>query len=379
MNVTAPVPPLHCDDVPDVVVVSEHTVTVPLHCDAPPAGFKNHFLIVNTTQHGQLGTIDQNASSVTFRPTDGFTGTDTFSYNATSSDTPVGGGGWGYVTITVLPQPAPVCDPVDLQDGVVDLPRTISLSCVTPSGHPQTYAIDSQPAHGTLSALDAQAGTVLYTPDASYRGADNFNYSATSDRGTGSAAVTLFMHQRPITCTSRTENIAPDSAKTFTLDCPYADQISVLSQPAHGTLTGLDAATGEITYTPDLDSFGPDSFTFKATNHDHTSPDATIDLAVAAWPAPDCAPVDLQNGVVGVPRTITMSCATNIRHPQTFAINTQPAHGTLTDLDAQAGTVLYSPQAGYRGADDFSYTATSDRGTSVPAAITLFMHQPPVT
>lgn len=47
-----------------------------------------------------------------------------------------------------------------------------------------TYAIDSNPAHGTLTNFDAHAGTVLYTPDPDYFGADSFSYKVSDDGAT---------------------------------------------------------------------------------------------------------------------------------------------------------------------------------------------------
>ena len=115
VSVTAPMPPLHCSD-QTLTIVSEHVLSVPLSCDAPPAGFQNHFFTFNGPQHGQLGAIDHIAGTVSYTPDAGYEGPDSFNFNAISSETPVGGGGWGLVAITVKPQPAPVCAPVDLQD-----------------------------------------------------------------------------------------------------------------------------------------------------------------------------------------------------------------------------------------------------------------------
>ncbi len=59
----------------------------------------------------------------------------------------------------------------------------------------------------------------------------------------------------------------------------------------------------------------------------------------------------------------------------TYAIATQPAHGTLSNLNATAGTVTYTPAANFLGPDSFTYTAT-DTGitpnlTSTPATVSI--------
>jgi hypothetical protein len=60
--------------------------------------------------------------------------------------------------------------------------------------------------------------------------------------------------------------------------------------------------------------------------------------------------------------------------PLTFAVRTQPAHGTATVV-SQSGldaTLRYTPDPGYQGSDSFTYTATDVRKlSSVPATVTI--------
>ena len=55
----------------------------------------------------------------------------------------------------------------------------------------------------------------------------------------------------------------------------------------------------------------------------------------------------------------------------TFVITAAPAHGTLGPIDQGAGTVVYSPAAGYSGPDSFTYVVTSANGTSRPAKASI--------
>ena len=52
------------------------------------------------------------------------------------------------------------------------------------------------------------------------------------------------------------------------------------SSPAHGTLSGLNAATGYVVYTPAAGYVGGDSFTFTVTSGGETSAPATVTLTV---------------------------------------------------------------------------------------------------
>lgn len=56
----------------------------------------------------------------------------------------------------------------------------------------------SAPAHGNLTALDADGGSVTYTPGADFNGRDSFNYTVADAGGaTGSARVDITVGARP--------------------------------------------------------------------------------------------------------------------------------------------------------------------------------------
>ena len=82
----------------------------------------------------------------------------------------------------------PACQAV-AATAAAGVPTPITLTCTSPASAPFTFAISSQPAHGTLSGLDALTGFVTYTADAAYAGADGFGFDGTTADGTASATV----------------------------------------------------------------------------------------------------------------------------------------------------------------------------------------------
>lgn len=62
----------------------------------------------------------------------------------------------------------------------------IQLQGADADGTSLVYAIAAGPSHGTLSGLDTATGYVVYTPTASYTGADSFTYNVTSGGQTSS-------------------------------------------------------------------------------------------------------------------------------------------------------------------------------------------------
>lgn len=55
----------------------------------------------------------------------------------------------------------------------------------------------------------------------------------------------------------------------------------------------------------------------------------------------------------------------------TYATTSGPAHGALSSLNTSTGAVVYTPAAGYTGADSFQYTVTSAGDTSAAGTVTI--------
>ena len=149
---------------------------------------------------------------------------------------------------------------------------------------------------------------------------------------------------------------------------------SLASQPTHGTITGFNAATGALTYTPNSGYTGADSFTYSVTNIGGTPSTlagntATVSLTVAATSAPLSQPVT-QTIVGGVPNSVQLvGSSQNPNNPNvvlSYNILTQPAHGTITGFNASTGALTYTPVAGYTGPDSFTYTVINTGGNPSP-------------
>ena len=64
---------------------------------------------------------------------------------------------------------------------------------------------------------------------------------------------------------------------------------------------------------------------------------------------------------------LTGSGATSL----TYAIVTQPSHGTLSGLSSTTGAVIYTPTTGYTGSDTFTFTVASGSTTSSSASVSI--------
>jgi hypothetical protein len=183
-----------------------------------------------------------------------------------------------------------------------------------------TFALDTEPSHGTLSGFVPSTGYVLYTPDTDYNGPDSFTFAVTDDDQAGDPAA---LTSAPATVTitvnsvndvplanSQTLATAEDTALPIVLTGDDGDPevvqtlvFALGSEPSHGTLSGFNSVTGEVLYTPEVGYFGNDSFTFAVIDDASagepaslTSTEATVDVTVTASGTGPIAADDFESG-----------------------------------------------------------------------------------
>jgi hypothetical protein len=152
--------------------------------------------------------------------------------------------------------------------------------------------------------------------------------------------------------------LAEDNLLTFD---PYAQADAqlkpllashIVDAPTHGALTVN--ADGTFAYTPDLDYFGTDSFSYRLSDGPLDSNLATVSLTVT--PVND-APVAADAAVTTAEDTARVidlrAYATDVDSTVfTAQIVTGPAHGVL--VQNNDGSYSYTPDANYNGADSFT-------------------------
>ena len=146
---------------------------------------------------------------------------------------------------------------------------------------------------------------------------------------------------------------------------------AIKAQPEHGSLSAVNALTGVVTYTPDTDYVGDDSFSFTVSDNDATSVVATVSLEITAV---NDAPV-AQDQTVSVAEEgtldITLEASDAEGDSVSYATASQPANGTLSELDAASGTLSYTPNTDFEGSDSFTFTASDGTLSSDPATVTI--------
>jgi VCBS repeat-containing protein len=155
----------------------------------------------------------------------------------------------------------------------------------------------------------------------------------------------------------------------------------VHTNPPHGTLSGT---APNLVYTPAKNYYGPDSFTYKASDGKLDSNVATVSITVARVNQPPVSTGDSyatnENTPLSVASPGILGNDTDPdNNPLTAALVTGPAHGTLS-LNAN-GSFVYTPAQNYYGSDSFTYKPFDGAlyGNATTVTLTVnHVNQPPV-
>jgi hypothetical protein len=260
----------------------------------------------------------------------------------------------------------------DLQ--VVVIGQLTKKVFTTTNGDTVTFAIDVEFPHGFL---------------------ENFQYFVDPDGSGGFSAVvnglvgTMVVNNAPIARID-SASVPEDGSVSFNVlgndedgDGPGdgdqdGDSLSVVNwtAPQRGSLTAN--GNGSFTYTPDADFNGSDSFSYSISEGHAT---ASADVVINVTPINDApTTVDDRRTVdEDKPRDLLVLDndfdvdGPNEINPASVEIVTGPGFGTATPN--QDGTIRYSPQQNFNGADRLTYRVRDRSGTlSLPAELTIVVN-----
>jgi len=130
---------------------------------------------------------------------------------------------------------------------------------------------------------------------------------------------------------------------------------TAVTAPANGT--AVINPDGSVTYTPDLDFNGSDSFTYTVCDSDNACATATVTVLVEMVSDP---PVAVDDSVTTAEDTsvtfnvlVNDSDADGNLNPGSVSVLSSPSNGTLTNNGN--GSFTYTPDANFNGSDSFSY------------------------
>ncbi len=272
-------------------------------------------------------------------------------------------------TISVMPSnAAPVANSQNVATNE-DTALPVTLTATDADNNPLTYTVLIAPANGTLTGT---VPNLTYSPAANFNGTDSFTFRA-NDGIANSNTATVSITVNPVNDTpvaiAQSVSTAEDTALPITLAGTDVENSTlsfiIVSPAANGTLSGT---APNVTYTPNANYNGPDSFTFRVNDGTINSVTATVSINVT--PVNDAPLAATQNVSANedsaLPITLTGTDVEN--SALTFTVLTPPTNGTLSGT---APNVTYLPSANYNGADSFTFHVNDGTVNSAIATISI--------
>ena len=337
--------------------------------------------VVTGPSHGRLSGT---APKLTYTPEPNFNGTDSFTFviNDATVDS---------IPMTVIIIVTAVNDPPTVDDICVttqeDTQVSITLSGCDIDGDTLIYSVVRGPAGGDLSGTGAN---LTYTPNENFNGSDGFTFKVNdgttnsdeatvsikllpvNDAPTASYVGTMFRETPPI---ARDDNVATDEDSSVSIALAGYDanedvlSYVIVTNPSHGKLSGT---APNVSYTPNSDFSGTDSFTFKVNDKTADSGAATISITVMAANDKPNAQDDKvgtrEDSPISVIDVLTNDTDKDGDSLSVTAV-TQGRNGSVAiNTD---NTLSYTPNANFCGNDSFTYTVCDGNGGNDKATVNV--------
>jgi CSLREA domain-containing protein len=291
--------------------------------------------------------------------------------------------GGGCLPLAIAPTPAPTTNE--------DTPVVITLTGTYAQNTPLTFTITQQPGHSAALVPSAPncvfttsmtcTSTVTYSPAANYFGPDLFKFRVSAGSGPGAlnsdpvdVNVTVNpINDLPVAIGDPSAITNEDQPLPLLLNGSDIDggplTFIIVSNPAHGSLSAVSGQN--VTYTPNPNYFGPDSFTFKINDTFGDSNTATISINVISV---NDSPTAVNDVLPNIPKNsaprlilVTTLMVNDLKGPadengQTLTVTEvfNIEGGTVALVN---GDVVFTPTPNYVGPAIFSYTV-QDNGTT---------------
>ena len=326
--------------------------------------------------------------SVTYSPGADFHGLDSLLYQVCDNDGDCDDA-WLVITVgDVNDPPVAVTDPVSTPE---DTPITVVVAAndsdVDGTLDLSSVSVVSPPANGTAGVNPD--GSVTYTPNPDWNGTDTFTYQICDDDGACDTALVI------ITVTAAADGPqAVDDPVTTPEDTPITvvvaandtdpdgdldpTSVAIVTPPANGT-AGVNP-DGSVTYTPDPDWYGTDTFTYQICDDDGACDTALVIVTVTPVADPPFAVDDVAATNEDVPVTVDVLAndvdPENDIDPGSVTVLTPPANGTAT-VNAD-GSITYTPDPGFFGTDSLQYLVCDSTGLCDDAWVVITVAEVPV-
>jgi hypothetical protein len=357
---------------------------------------------VAITNNSSNGTTSVNGITgvVTYTPNADFNGIDTFSYQVCDDGFPLPiACDTAMVIVTVNPtndKPVANDDAAATNEDVAVAINVLANDNdnldLLGNIDPTSVAITSNPSNGTTS-VNGITGVVTYTPNANFNGIDTFSYQVCDDGFPLPAVCDTAMVIVTVNATND-KPVANDDAAATNEDVAVAinvlandndnldllgnidpTSVAITNNSSNGT-TSVNGITGVVTYTPNADFNGIDTFSYQVCDDGFPLPavcdTAMVIVTVNATNDKPVANDDVASTTENNPVTTAVILNDNDGtdplgniDPTTVTIVTAPINGT-TSVNPITGGITYTPNPNFNGIDTYTYEVCDD-GNPLPA------------
>jgi len=340
----------------------------------------NPFLLFSIVDAPKNGTVSGNGPDYRYVPEPGFSGTDTFVYQVQDQN---GNVSLATVTIVIQNSPPEANDQSHTIDEDTNLPLTLTGS--DPEDDPLTCTLNTEPQHGTV--IVNEDCSAEYVPDPDYNGTDFFEFTMTDPFGAsdiGRVDILINPVNDPPVANDDTVNLTDEDlpvdltvvGNDFDIDGDDLTITGIQDLPDHGTVT--INADNTITYDPDPNFNGNDSFVYILCDPDNECDTATVNISINAINDPPTPDDESETTNEDTPITIDVldgdTDVDGLIVPGSVKIvsGEGPSSGTITNIDNVTGQITYEPNLNFHGTDTFKYEVCDDgkdAGNSAPPGI----------
>ena len=265
------------------------------------------------------------------------------------------GGGGGSKAPTEPVEPAPVSNFTATPTSGLQPLEVVFTSTATGTITSYAWNVDDDPAIEATTATYEHTYTEVgtYSITLTVTGSGGSNPKTVADMITVTSAAPM-----PTTDTSQTaqEDGSITIALTATDPNGQAVTFAISTNPTNGTAT---LSGSDVTYTPNANFFGTDTFSYTASNETYTSSPVIITINVEG--EDDDPTTNNVSATTDEDTAITVNLdATEIDGDNfSFSIISQPSNGILGSINGNQ--VEYTPNQDWNGTDVFTFEAMDDR------------------
>jgi cyclophilin family peptidyl-prolyl cis-trans isomerase len=287
-------------------------------------------------------------------------------------------------TLNVLPNFTLVDETFSVDEDSTNRELDVLRNATKPTGEVLTITAVGARSNGGTVTIGAN-NRLIYTPAANFFGEETFTYTVENEDGdslTASVTVEVDNTNDPPTAGNDTATTSEDGSKitinvlqndSFQPDPSETLTIKSVSTGNKGGAINIDPTNKVIEYKPAANFNGTETFTYVVQDGHGGEATGTVTVTVTAANDKPTAVEDTIQVDQNVSNFVLNVLANDKSEPDTgetltITGKTNPSHGTVV---LEGGQLKYTPTAGFRGADSFTYTISDGNGGTATATVNL--------